>query len=115
MLRLKALGRQVQAALERPTWVQDVLALASVAAVIYLGVRGLPIPDVLSGIAWCIIGYFFGSHKADAVAADRAASTGTADGPEKKEQVPQRTQHGRGRTRLIHFRCVEPDREASPE
>lgn len=108
MARLKALALRVKTALtpHRSTWVQDILALSTVATVIILAALQLPIPEILSGIAWVIIGYFFGTLKTD-----RAAPQGAA--PSQDKPKVQRTRHGRSRSKLIHFQCVEPDREGS--
>jgi len=41
--------------------IQALMALASLATVIYLSVTGhSPIPDILSGMLWAIIGFYFG-------------------------------------------------------
>lgn len=102
---VRARLRQVKAAVEKRkgTWVQDALALVTVGAVVYLAVTGQPVPEVLSGIAWLIIGFFFGSNKRPEV---------PVAGEEVAPAALQRTRHGRGRERVVHMRCVHPAREA---
>ena len=105
MKLLRAAAARVRSAVtaHRTTWVQDVLALSTVATVIILAALQMPIPEILSGIAWVIIGYFFGTLKNQPPQAETDTATPL-----------QRTRHGRGRSRLIHFQCVKPDPQASP-
>jgi len=46
----------------KSTIISGILALAVTGAVIYLAVRGLPIPDTLAAAASVIVGFFFGSR-----------------------------------------------------
>lgn len=45
--------------------IQGVLACTSLGAIVYLAVRGQPIPDVLIGVVMAIIGFYFGSKERD--------------------------------------------------
>lgn len=108
---LKATVRVLKAVVDarKPTWVQDSLALVVVGAVVYLALTGQPVPEVLSGIAWLIIGFFFGSTKRPQPAAGdfAVASDGTI--------TRQRTRHGKGAARIVHFQCVHPLRQGDRE
>lgn len=92
----------------RPTWVQDTLALVVVGAVVWLAVTGRPVPEILSGIAWLIIGFFFGSTKRPSPALGELAVA--ADGTITR----RRTRHGKERSRTVHFQCVHPSRDVEP-
>lgn len=111
MTRLKALIARARTALTptRSTWVQNILALSTVATVITLAALQMPIPEILSGIAWVVVGYFFGTLKSAPASTDRPPVPATLEGKSKG----QRTRHGRSHSKLIHFQCVEPNREAS--
>lgn len=106
MTRLKVLAARVKAAVKptSPTWVQDILALSTVATVIILAALQMPIPEILSGIAWVVIGYFFGTLKGPAPTPPDPATL--------QEKGPvQRTRQGQTRGKLVHFQCVQPDPE----
>jgi len=44
--------------------IQGTMALAALAALIFLAVTGQPIPEILIGIVMTIIGFYFGTKKA---------------------------------------------------
>lgn len=57
---------------EKNVVISGALALGFCGAVIYLGVTGQPIPEILAAMAGTVVGYFFGAGKAkDAVAVIR--------------------------------------------
>jgi len=46
--------------LEESVLVSGFIACACIVAMLYLAVRGLPIPDILSNVVMVVVGFFFG-------------------------------------------------------
>jgi hypothetical protein len=59
--------------LEQNVLVSSAIALMLLGAVIYCVIAGIEMPDVLTGAAWLVLGYFFGA-KTQGVANRKRAS-----------------------------------------
>ena len=67
--------------LEESVIVSGAIALGCIGAVIYLSVRGLPVPDVLVNVSMIVVGFFFGgkvqaAEKKVSSAVERSISAG---------------------------------------